>query len=261
MPTNAYQQSYLNFISRLNAMRPEHHKWAAIVLKSMSNDNNESIVGEMLQVMEFHYNGQETIMLSSIETKRVFVIIKNEKECALTILESSIVQEFSTPDVKIELGAPLHKCVDRLCEIIKDCIPENDIKTIVALKKFARLTKVFILYTQNNAMRQKMIQMLQYFGNVFACTNQEDFLRAYEQYAPNTVFIDAEILKEPKEQIFETIKRMIDADPSMIVMSDNTERDYIISCLKGGANGFLVYPPSFESLFTQLKRCNIFAKI
>jgi hypothetical protein len=210
MKSRVYQESYLEFINQLHDMRPEHHKWAAIVLKSSNNNNEKSVTGEMLQVMEFHFNGQETIMLSSLEKKRVFVIIKNEKDCALSILESSIVDEFSTPDVKVELGAPLDRCVDRLCALIKDCLPNNDIRALVALKRLARLTRIFMIYTNDHIVRDRMTLLLQHFGNVITCTTPITYFESYKQYAPNAVFVDADILPKPKTLLYQKTKNTID---------------------------------------------------
>jgi hypothetical protein len=255
-----YESQYVSFIDSLNRKRSDFHKMHAIVLKSQSSknvslDRVKIEIDEVVQVLQFHFNGQQAIMLTNLEHKRVFIAMLNDKSKPLNTLECAIKEEFGEDRIMFELSVTLSKGLDKLCSLLIECVEHDDGPSLISVNRFARPTNTYLVLCNHREMQDKLTKILQYSGNVILFKSLDTMIGDYNKYSPEIVFIHDEGLKdrESKEKIKSLLKY---SDPlaQSIVISEHPEAAFVVDCKKIGIKGFLLWPTSHQAMFSRLSK-------
>lgn len=239
MNVKVYDSQYVSFIDALNKKRSSFDKMLAIVLRAHNNDNETKIqakseIDEVVQVLQFHFNGKEAIMLTNVEHKRIFLVLKKDNSTALTILEKAIEREFGEGRIEFELSASIYKGLEKMCALLLECIGEDDVTSSMCVKRLARPTNTYAIVSNDKDMQNRLAKILQSSGNVMLFKNIENILDDYNKYAPEVVFIhDKEIKDFQSRSKLHHLLNIKDPLGYSVIVSNLPDAKFVMDCKKG----------------------------
>ncbi len=252
MSATVYTDGFCAFIHAIALKRNELHKWTALIIQ-VADSTGHADFDEVIQVLNFQFQGQEALILTQSQQKRVFVITRTDRK-ALSILESSIAKAFPDDNVKVLMGVPLNRGVDILAKMIGMTTPQTDHATHISLKRLARPSNAFLVLTDNKDITAQALRTLQGFGHVTMAQNIEDFFRLYRDYAPNATFIDASFDSAEGESLVSKLRAQYDPHSHVVMIGQAATDAFVNKYKKTGVNGIVIPPLSYDTVLRQLTR-------
>ncbi len=118
-----------------------------------------------------------------------------------------------------------------------------------------REENVFFVIDDNDFVLTTISNALMNFGRVHSYQNAHEMLENYEKIVPDMVFLDIHLGGEDGIKALQTLKSL-DPEANVHMLSGDTTKENITTCVQKGARSFIGKPFTQEKLVTALGKCS-----
>ena len=137
--------------------------------------------------------------------------------------------------------------------ILRD--PDADLFNVASAKRNNRVRRLVLLVEDDPFTRRLVMTSLKGDYDVMEAGNGEEAIRAYENFAPDAVFLDIG-LPDVNGQVILGKLLALDKFAFVIMLSANSVKENILAALEKGAQGFVTKPFAKDKLIHYLRLCD-----
>lgn len=238
------------FIRFAEQARRDSAQWCFFEV-SVSPPHKDLNFEELIQLFQFHVQLDESAILFDQQLKKLILFIHKKFGAGLRSLESSIQDHFDKGAILMHLHSLSNEGVYRLCTFVDDFY-EGRLIEILAFKRFKRTTNKILVVDDDRMVLRQMEKILTGYGDVITIDDPSGFNDLYREHVPNIVFLDIHLGTNKGSVLLRELKEDIDPSAQVVMISSDTLEDTVLDVKDGGANGFIVKPPTRHTVFQNL---------
>lgn len=210
--------------------------------------------GELEQFLVFHMQNAESYLLKMPSTGELLLFVHADEENKLNKFERAAYENFDSQSLRALCRGFERDGLEQFGKIIQPHIKADDKKSQISFKRMGRMANNIVVLDDDMMVLKQMEKVVSGFGNVVLCDSVKGFQETYVEQAPNILFLDIHLREGKGNSILKGLKKTLDPDAHVIMISSDTNQDVIVGVKDAGADGFVVKPVNRDKLYQQIMK-------
>lgn len=221
---------------------------------SVKDPENKLKIHEVEQFLDFHIRTKDSCLLTISKSNELLLFVNKKDSLAVTKFEKAVYENFSSDFLNARVRGFDPEGLEQFSKIIEPHMNASDVASYVAFRRMSRPGNCVFVVDDDPMVLKQLEKFLASFGHVVTFKEPSDLVVSYIQYAPDILFLDIHLGKAKGNEILKELKRDIDPDAHIVMVSSDTKQEMVEDIKKSNAKGFIVKPFNQHKVISELMR-------
>ncbi|MGB0720568.1 MAG: response regulator [Bdellovibrionales bacterium] len=214
----------------------------------IDKDESRLNIDELEQFLGFHIKTQNA-WLMRLPPNGLVLFTQSDSGLEFSKLERAINESFSGLGIRLLQREMNEASVEQLTKILDAYVSRDNDPAQIAFLRMKRMGNTILVVDDDPMVLKQMEKILSGFGNVVTIQDIKMLKESYVQYAPNMMFLDIHLGAIKGNQILRKLKKDIDPNAFVVMISSDTQKEVIVEIKQSGADGFVMKPFNRNQIF------------